>query len=492
MKHEVIWKAYEKALRFNEAVSLNETIRNNENFFVGKQWEGVEANGLPTPVFNFLKRVVLFTVPSLAAGNVKMAASPMDGARRETEGITNVVNEEFGRLFELNKMSSLTREFMRNAAVMGDGCLYTYWDADAPSGGAIVTEVVENNRVFFGNPNDRKVERQPYIIISRRELVEEARERAKSNGVSTYTEIVSDEDARELPSQLEADDKVTVLLKLWRENGKIHACESTRKSIIRPAWNTGLRLYPVTWMNWDYIQDSYHGQAMLTGLIPNQIFINKLFAMSMISLMTTAYPKVVYDKTRISRWDNRVGAAIPISGGDVHSVARIIDPAHISPQIAQFIELSVSYTQTFLGATRAALGDVRPDNTSAIIALQNASAVPNELTRQNFYQCIEDLGHVYLDFMSEYYGERTVHLRGTDEKQVFDFSKLRDARLSLQLDVGAASYWSEIASLQTLESLLAHGKIDVVDYLERIPNGYIARKQELLDKLREGENQPNL
>ena len=79
-------------------------------------------------------------------------------------------------------------------------------------------------------------------------------------------------------------------------------------------------------------------------LIPNQIFINKLFAMSMISLMTTAYPKIVYDKTRVPKWDNRVGAAIGINGGDVNSVAKIIDPAQISPQIAQFIQLAIDYT----------------------------------------------------------------------------------------------------------------------------------------------------
>jgi len=38
-----------------------------------------------------------------------------------------------------------------------------------------------------------------------------------------------------------------------------------------PVWQealaerTGLKLYPVTWLCWDYVQDSYHGQALLTG-----------------------------------------------------------------------------------------------------------------------------------------------------------------------------------------------------------------------------------
>ena len=64
--------------------------------------------------------------------------------------------------------------------------------------------------------------------------------------------------------------------------------------------------------------------------------MNKLWAMSQLSLMTTAFPKVVYDATRVGKWDNRIGAAIGIQGGDVNNVAKIIDPASISPQISQF------------------------------------------------------------------------------------------------------------------------------------------------------------
>ena len=41
------------------------------------------------------------------------------------------------------------------------------------------------------------------------------------------------------------------------------------------------------------------GMAMITGLIPNQEFINKTYAMSQLSIMTTAFPKVVFDKTKI-------------------------------------------------------------------------------------------------------------------------------------------------------------------------------------------------
>ena len=61
------------------------------------------------------------------------------------------------------------REYTRNAAVDGDGCMYTYWDDTAETGqaskGAIRTEVLMNTQVLFGNPNNRDVQSQPYIIL---------------------------------------------------------------------------------------------------------------------------------------------------------------------------------------------------------------------------------------------------------------------------------------------------------------------------------------
>ena len=498
-----VWKAYEKALVYNTQVGLYDTVKTNENFFIGKQWEGVEANGLPTPVFNFLKRVVLFTVAGITSSRLKMQATGLPGPEEEqSEVVADVVNNEFEKLFEINKIGALVREYLRNTAVDGDGCLYTYWDPDAETGqafkGAIVTEVIENTRVHFGNTTDRRVQKQPFIILSSRERTEDVRERAENNGACDWAAIKSDTDERGSSKIYSTDDDMTtVLLKLWRnkETETVWAYECTRDSDVRPAWDTGLTLYPVTWLCWDYIPDSYHGQAMITGLIPNQIFINKLYAMSMISLMTTAYPKIVYDKTRVLKWDNRVGAAIPVQGGDVNGVAKIIDPAQISPQIAQFIQMAVSDTQSNLGATNVALGDVRPENTSAIIALQKAAAVPNEMTRQNLYQSLEDLGRIYIDFMGEYYGTRGVPHRRNDKSAGsesldddmpvdFDLTRLRQTNLSLKLDVGASSYWSEIAAMQTLDNLMMRGKLDLVDYLERVPDGYIVKKQELVDKLK--------
>lgn len=490
MTAEKLWREYQEGISFDESIGLFETVKNNENFFIGRQWEGVEAKGLPTPVFNFIRRIVLYLVATTAADNIKLNASPIQ-KERVGELLCKAVNGEFEATFEANKMGLLIREFARNAAVDGDGCLYSYFDPEMPSAGGmggIRTEIVENSRVFFGNPNVREVDKQPFILLARRETVGKLRARAiqfdgdPDGAVPDGEQTAAEENQR----------RCTVLHRFWRdeETGHIWCCEATRAGVIRPAWDTRLSRYPLVWLPWDYVQDCYHGQAAVTGLIPNQIFVNKLFAMSMVSLMTTAYPKVIYDKSRIAKWDARVGTAIAVTGGDMGQVARTMEPAVLSPQVPQFIQLAISLTKELMGATDAALGSVRPDNSSAILALQKASGVPMEMVRQNLYQCLEDLGRVWIDLMRVHYGARAV---GTTEGLTrFDFESAQDGLLTVKLDVGGSAYWSEIAQLNTLDRLLTTGKISTVDYLERLPNGYVNDQAGLIEALKErmeGEEQ---
>lgn len=499
LDHVEVWKKFQKGLDFNNRIELRANVETNENFYIGKQWDGVKSNGLPTPVFNFLKQIVQHQVASITSDNIKMNASPLRAAANDTEleKLTQIVNDEFAALFERNKVTTLLREYARNAAVDGSGCLFSYWDGDNDT---VCTEILENTRVFFGNPNDKSVQSQPYIIIARRQMLDEVKDYAEEHDCRDVEAIKADTDENQSQMDALVDDKVTTLLYLWKdkETGSVHAVETVKSTVIREEYDMKIRLYPLTWLPWDYVQDCYHGQALITGLIPNQQFVNKAYAMAMVSLMMSAFPKIVYDRNRVTKWTNQVGAQIGVNG-DVTNIARVLEPAQISPQVAQFIASAIEHTQSFTGATAAALGNTRPDNTSAIIALQRAASIPSEITKQNLYQSIEDLGRIYMEFMAFYYGKRTVDVPAetvmpanllqfamvpqTQTMQVdFDFGVLVDTPMFIKLDVGASAYWSEIASMQTLDNLLQLNQIDIVDYLERIPDGYISKRQELLQK----------
>lgn len=474
-----------------------------------KQWEGVASNGLPTPQINILKRVALFTIASIVSDNVKVTAAALANTvgTMEYKETVRYVNDEFEAIFERNKIPSLVREFARNAAVDGDGCIYTYWDADAETGqeakGQICSEIVENNRVYFGNPSDVRVEEQPWIIIAKRMPERNARILARNNGAVGWRRISASPDESTATDDVKWNDElVTVLYLFWRDDdtGEIWSYCSAERAEIEAPKSLGITHYPITWLCWDNVKDCYHGQAMITGLVPNQIAINKTHALTQVSMMNMAFPSKVYDKTRIAKITNQVGAAYGVNGS-VDNAMKVVEGANISPQVFQYIQSLIEQTEQSLGATSVALGDTRPDNTSAIIALQRAASTPSELTKQNIYTAIEDLARIYLDFMGSYYGVRYVD-RPIKERErqaimfaqqanpdiemkeevpeLFDFSTLKEHPVTIKLDVGASTYYSEIASIQTLENLLMQGQITVVQFLERLPDDYVPNRLGLI------------
>ena len=99
--------------------------------------------------------------------------------------------------------------------------------------------------------------------------------------------------------------------------------------------------------------------------------------------------------------------------------------------------------------------------------------------------CIRD--RVWLDFMLTYYDDsRLVCVpEGTGESyRKFDFSPYREALFDCEVDAGASSYWSEISALNTLDNLLINGKIDTIQYLERIPDELIPKKDALIAEIK--------
>jgi hypothetical protein len=281
--------------------------------------------------------------------------------------------------------------------------------------------------------------------------------------------------------------------------------------------DTGLSRYPIAWGNWEKQKNQYHGRALVTGIIPNQIFINSMFAMVMRHLQLMGFPKTVYNADLISQWSNEVGQAIGVRGlqpgQSISQVAYNLQPADMSNQIIMAIDKAVTYTKDCLGATDAQMGNVKPDNTSALMVLQSSAEVPLENTRAGLYEWLEDIGAILLDMMGTYYGVRPiVRDRVFDElvtgsngapmldpnrgtmvvnkvtRRVlvpYDFSRFKYMWHNIRVNSGATTYYSEIAMVQTLDNLRRDGTLEVIDYLERVPDKLIPRKAELVRDLKQ-------
>ena len=94
---------------------------------------------------------------------------------------------------------------------------------------------------------------------------------------------------------------------------------------------------------------------LVISLIPNQIFINQMFATAMRHLQLMAFPKTVYNADLISSWTNEVGQAIGVRGLQpgqaISQVAYNLQPAEMSNQIFTLIDKAMAYTKECLGAT---------------------------------------------------------------------------------------------------------------------------------------------
>ena len=98
---------------------------------------------------------------------------------------------------------------------------------------------------------------------------------------------------------------------------------------------------------------------------------------------------------------------------------------------------------------------------------------------------MEQLGMIWLDYMFNYYdASRVIMYRENGElsRQTIDSERLRGVIFSCTVDAGASAYWSEISAVTTLDMLLKSGHISFIQYLERIPEGIIPRKNELIEQ----------
>jgi hypothetical protein len=544
------WDLYEAGKNYNNRIEPNyyDTVNANLDFFSGNQWRNLPDSEMPKPVFNIIKRVTQFFVASLTTSKVQLHYDPLmlaDNTPAQEIDAADVANQQTATLFDKMKMDFKVRDALFDGAITGDYCAHFYFDMDkrpynfAPGiQGEICMELVDGTNVFFGNANSPLVDHQPYIIISGRDTVENLRNEAKKYrqaaedegaegfesiqadkeyqyqaGEASQFEVEADEGGKALyiiiyrkkTETVEGIDPVT-MMPTSETKTTITASKSVRGSYIYQDIDTGLSRYPVAWANWEKQKNQYHGRALATGLLPNQIFINRMFAMVMYHLMMTAFPKAVYNADAIDIWDNAIGAAIPVTGvgleTNLKNIAGYLEPGNMSTQITQVIEMVMQYTKETMGISDAALGQIDPKNTSAIIAVQKSSAIPLENPKANLYEWVEDIGQILFDMMGTYYGLRPIvrevevpqvdpmtgQPAGSTQQKVadmFDFSIFKDMWLDVKADVGESSYWSQIAANQTLDNMLASGHIDIVQYLERVPDEYIPQKEELIAQVQQ-------
>ena len=514
-----VFAEYEAGRRFKEEMyggkGLYAQNRKNERFYAGDQWYGAAVGGdRPLVSLNVIKRIADYKTAMVGAAPVAVSYSAegeptgeySDGG--EVSRMTEALGKYYRSTAERVKLSACAEEALLRAFISGTGILYTAWDPGVETGlfadsrrtekitGDIVTEVLDVENFYLGDPTCDDIRKQPYITVAQRRSVDSLRAEAKANGKGeeVLSAIVPDRDTSYMAGDLSEKEptdsaKATVLTKFFRRDGRVWAVRCVRTAVIKDEWDTGLRVYPFSVMLWNKRAGCGYGESEIASLIPNQIAINRMATAGVWANMMTGMPiTVVNDEIITGSVSNEPGQVIYAHGdGAARDAIGYVVPPSIPSCYAEGLTRLINDTLTQSGANDAALGDIDPDNTSAIVAVREAATLPLQSVRNRYYQFIEDNARIWAEYWVMLYGRRSLKL--TDDSgsnyTEFDGNRWQELVLRVRVDVGAATLWSEAQSVKTLDGLLSGGIITPSQYIKRLPKGYVPDAGDLVRELEE-------
>lgn len=504
---ERIQQEYDKGHEYKSGLNLYEQVKTCERFYEGDQWAGVKTKQVRPITVNFIRQIAHYKIAQIVSDDVGQDIEPFlpDEA---AEQAAKVLEQSVDRVVERQKIRDRHRELLRDAYIDGDVALYLWWDSAQQSGmqgteGDIAAELVMNTNVIFGNAADRRVQYQPYLLIVQRIPVPAICKMAKEAGCKDWESIQGDNEGRYV-----GDDEVssteqlgTLITRFWKdEQGLVWFCKACGQVMVREPVQTGMTLYPIAYMSWCPRKNSCHGVMEVAELINAQISINKQYTALAYQLGSNAMPKLVYDISKFPNgWDD-TATRIAVRGDPTQALTGVAGSMPLPTDATALTQNLLDTVKNVAGANDAALGNIKnPDNTSAIVAVQQATAAPLSLSKLAYYQFVEDYTRIIIDMMHAYYGIREVKI--TDQQPnamgeieqvtrtgLYDFSQLPVDALDLNINIGAASYWAETLQTATLDNLMNAQIIpNPVEYLERVPEGMVRDKPGLIDAVKRAQ-----
>ena len=372
-------------------------------------------------------------------------------------------------------------------------------------------EKISKNDIYYGDENNSEIQTQPYILIRQRKSVIEARNLAASEGVpkEELEKIIGDNQTWEEAgdqAKYEVDDKVTIITKFYKNNGKVYYTMATRYLDIIKDENSGLTRYPIAHMLWEDKEGSARGEGEVRNLIANQIEVNKTLMRRALVAKQTAYPQKIVNVDAIENPSavDTVGGTIKVKGKQVEDVKKmfaITQPMQMSSDVELLQNDLIKTTRELAGAGDITTGAVNPETASgkAILAVQNALQQPLVEQMASLKDFIEQISLIWLDMIITYNpnglilqdksinqitGEETITPIKVNEEA------LTKLKASVKIDITPISAYDKYAQELSMENLLKGGwfspqKIGQLEtYVEALPDNSTMPKQQLLELIK--------
>ncbi len=535
-----IWKEYEDGKRYQAYIKLDSTIRENINFYEGRQWgECVteRTRHLPRPVTNFVRLIVNNKMSAMNNKPCRITYEA-DSADRDSSDFTLFSD------YQLKEMGAdaVNRKAVYNGAVKGTYLFHIYWDAEAKGKkgkivGGVREESLDPRNVIFCDPTQTDEQKQKYIIIATREEVESVKANLPK-GIDKDL-IVADDDKGAKTNDKEQDgtEMCTVLIKYFRIDGEVYCEKSTKTTIIRDAFPLrpeyervkkdlfGKKdeangdspdttedaereeseystykpsLYPIAVGQYIPREDCIYGISEVEGIIPNQKSINLMLAMQLFQVQQESWSKWIVKKDALKGQviTNEPGQIIVDNtvGGD--GIKRL-GGGQFNTAVMTFLDNFMNYTRVVTGATEVMSGEAISANMSgaAIAQLQSQAQQPNEENRKAFWRVLEKVGRILEQFYRMYYYNDTEYKHseiGQDGSPTmitdkFAAKRYEDVEFTVVAKVSSGTASSPAGDITVIDQLKAEGLITTKQWLEAYPADALSDKNHLIELIKQAE-----
>lgn len=507
---KTVWEEYRSGLAYKRRMGFLNKWPEYERFKAGDQWPPPteRTKNLPRPVFNMIEMVEAHKVSSVMNEQIKMVFSTQETDDSQFEDASDTFSRYSDTEWENVKQNELNEEALEDGCNRGTCIWHYFWDPTVSGGnktkyqGVMCGETIDAMNYFPGNPQQRKVQKQPYNIITSRETVSIVKQEAEVNGLTPemIALIVPDKETRDqgydmAQVELGEGDQVTVVTKYWKKGNTIWFKKVASGLTIKPDTDTFMKLYPIALMQWKRRKKSIFGIGDTEGLIPNQKAINFLMAMQLLSVQLTGWPKLLYKKGAIdpSKVTNTPGETVQDNYEGQGFGVDYLRPGSMSAESQMLVDKFMQYTRETTGANDAATGQAPSSdlNATAIMLLQKASGIPIESIKRRFYQAMEDVGRIWEEFWKVKYNlTRQVKLKdddGNEYSKPFRGSDYKDVQMNLKIDIGPSSTYSESLMMSSLDNFLNKNMINFQQYLKYVPKNVVPFKDRLLKEAEQGE-----
>lgn len=517
IKKTDIWVLYKRGKNFCNMRNMFYETDENYRMAFGNQWEGLKSGNIEPVQYNIIETIVNYKVSqinqNLWALNFSSENYDDREFRKTAEEVCKMLNRKAAQVWEKDMMDYKVMTMSEDSAVTSEGIIYVDYDTELQQP---KNELLNKTDVFYGNENSSDIQKQPYILIRQRLPLSDVINIAKKNNVpeEELDLIRGDNDTFDLvgdDAKLEVDNMVTLITKLWKQDGKIWFSKSTRSVVIKKETNSGITLYPLAHMLWREKKGSSRGEGEVKYLIPNQREINKTLMRYLLSIKSVAYPQRVVNIDSVVNPEavNRVGATIEVQGANATDVSKVVSttsPSTIGYDVNKSIQDLISITRDLRSASELATGNVNPEDASgrAILAVQQASTQPLGKQATSLKTCIEDLGRIWLDMWTSYskkglklQEEKTDEMTGKKYIETVNIPNriIEKLKATVKLDVTPVSAFDRYARELTLENLLKAGYFNVENlgafkrYVESLPDNSSTPKQDLLNIIEDMEKE---